>query len=162
MEANEVQKMGGIKDLLAKARVSTIWVNMVEPAQFMELKEEIEQQKEQFAGDQEEEEQQESTDSAEREPELTEGTPQRSSADAGPSETGPAAQEQPRDEAATPPGSAAGSAEANPAVREVQRNTAPEQPRAVPDEPAASPPNPTPEAASSSPETRGEQGGEEP
>jgi len=54
MEANEVQKMGGIKDLLTKARVSTIWVNIVEPAQFMELKKEIEVQKEQFIGDQEE------------------------------------------------------------------------------------------------------------
>jgi HEAT repeat protein len=54
MEANEVQKMGGIKDLLAKARVSTIWVNVVEPAQFMELKKEIEEQKEKFVGDQEE------------------------------------------------------------------------------------------------------------
>lgn len=59
MEANEVQKMGGIQDLLSKARVSTIFVNMVEPAQFMELKQEIEKQKEQFVGDQEEEDQQE-------------------------------------------------------------------------------------------------------
>ncbi len=55
MEANEIQKMGGIQDLLSKARVSTIWVNIVEPAQFMELKKEIEIQKEQFVGDQEEE-----------------------------------------------------------------------------------------------------------
>ena len=51
MEANEVRKMGGIQDLLSKARVSTIWVNMIEPAQFMELKEEIEKQKEQYVGD---------------------------------------------------------------------------------------------------------------
>ena len=64
MEANETQKMGGIQDLLSKARVSTIWVNMVEPAQFMELKKEIEIQKEQFVGDQEEEktEQQQETE----------------------------------------------------------------------------------------------------
>ena len=55
MEANEIQKMGGIQDLLSKARVSTVFVNMVEPAQFMELKKEIELQKEQFVGDQEEE-----------------------------------------------------------------------------------------------------------
>nr|NIU46297.1 hypothetical protein [Nitrospinaceae bacterium]NIW07856.1 hypothetical protein [Nitrospinaceae bacterium]NIX36462.1 hypothetical protein [Nitrospinaceae bacterium] len=48
--------MGGIHDLLMKARVSTIWVNMVEPAQFMELKKELDEQKEQFVGDQEEEE----------------------------------------------------------------------------------------------------------
>jgi HEAT repeat protein len=59
MEATEVQKMGGIHDLMMKARVSTIWVNMVEPAQFMELKKEIEAQKEKFAGDQEEEEERE-------------------------------------------------------------------------------------------------------
>ena len=59
MEANEVQKMGGTQELLSKARVSTIWVNMVEPSQFMELKKEIEKQKEQFVGDQEEEEEQE-------------------------------------------------------------------------------------------------------
>ena len=62
MEANEVQKMGGIKDLLSKARVSTICVNMVEPAQFMELKKEIEKQKEQFVGDQEEEEEEQNKD----------------------------------------------------------------------------------------------------
>jgi len=53
MEAIEVQRMGGIHDLLVKARVSTIWVNMVEPAQFMELRKEIEEQKAKFAGDQE-------------------------------------------------------------------------------------------------------------
>ena len=56
MEATEIQKMGGIHDLLMKARVSTIWVNMVEPAQFMELKKEIEEEKDKFVGDQEEEE----------------------------------------------------------------------------------------------------------
>jgi HEAT repeat protein len=67
MEANEVQKMGGIKDLLTKARVSTIWVNIVEPAQFMELKKEIDEQKEQFVGDQEEDEQ----ENKEQEKELT-------------------------------------------------------------------------------------------
>lgn len=55
MEAIEVQRMGGIHDLLVKARVSTIWVNMVEPAQFMELRKEIEEQKAKFAGDQQEE-----------------------------------------------------------------------------------------------------------
>jgi HEAT repeat protein len=65
MEATEVQKMGGIKDLLSKARVSTVWVNIVEPSQFMELKEEIEKQKEQFVGDQEEEEKQEQQEQAE-------------------------------------------------------------------------------------------------
>lgn len=59
MEATEIQKMGGIHDLLMKARVSTIWVNMVEPAQFMELKKEIEEQKEKFAGEREEEEESE-------------------------------------------------------------------------------------------------------
>ena len=57
IEATEVQRMGGIKDLLTKARVSTIWVNIVEPSQFMELKQEIEKQKEQFVGDQQEQEQ---------------------------------------------------------------------------------------------------------
>ena len=56
MDAKEIQKLGGIQDLLSKARVSTIWVNMVEPAQFMELKKEIEDYKEQFIGDNEEEE----------------------------------------------------------------------------------------------------------
>ncbi len=56
MEATEIQKMGGIHELLMKARVSTIWVNIVEPAQFMELKKEIEEEKEKFVGDQEEEE----------------------------------------------------------------------------------------------------------
>ncbi len=56
MEATEIQKMGGIHELLMKARVSTIWVNMVEPAQFMELKKEIEAQKEKFVGDQQQEE----------------------------------------------------------------------------------------------------------
>ena len=55
MDAKEIQKMGGIQDLLSKARVSTIFVNMVEPAQFMELKKEIEAEKEQFLGDNEEE-----------------------------------------------------------------------------------------------------------
>jgi len=56
MEAIEVQRMGGIHELLVKARVSTIWVNMVEPAQYMELKKEIEEQKAKFAGDQQEDE----------------------------------------------------------------------------------------------------------
>lgn len=55
MEATEIQKMGGIHELLMKARVSTIWINMVEPAQFMELKKEIEAEKEKFVGEQEEE-----------------------------------------------------------------------------------------------------------
>ena len=63
MDAKETQKMGGIQDLLSKARVSTIFVNMVEPAQFMELKNEIEAEKEMFLGDNVEEdlEQQEET-----------------------------------------------------------------------------------------------------
>ena len=69
LEATEVQKMGGIHDLLMKARVSTIWVNMVEPAQFMELKKEIEAQKEKFAGDQQEQEQR---DEHQQQTELTE------------------------------------------------------------------------------------------
>ena len=56
MEATEIQKMGGIHELLMKARVSTIWVNMVEPAQFMELKKEIEAEKELHVGEKDEEE----------------------------------------------------------------------------------------------------------
>ena len=55
LEATEIQKMGGIHELLMKARVSTIWVNMVEPAQFMELKKEVEAEKEKFVGEQDEE-----------------------------------------------------------------------------------------------------------
>ena len=65
MDSKEIQKMGGIQDLLSKARVSTIFVNMVEPAEFMELKKEIEIQKEKFLGDQEEDEQEEKQDSEE-------------------------------------------------------------------------------------------------
>ncbi|PLX75819.1 MAG: hypothetical protein C0615_07575 [Desulfuromonas sp.] len=56
MEATEIQKMGGIHELLMKARVSTIWVNMVEPAQYMELKKELDAEKEKYAGEREEEE----------------------------------------------------------------------------------------------------------
>ena len=49
MEANELQRMGGIHELLVKSRVSTIWVNMIEPAQYLELKKQIDEQKEKFA-----------------------------------------------------------------------------------------------------------------
>jgi len=55
MEAIEIQRMGGLHDLLVKSRVSTIWVNMVEPAQYMELRKELEEQKAKFAGDKQEE-----------------------------------------------------------------------------------------------------------
>jgi len=51
MEANELQRMGGIHELLVKSRVSTIWVNMIEPAQYLELKRQIEQQKEKIAAE---------------------------------------------------------------------------------------------------------------
>jgi len=67
LEATEIQKMGGIHELLMKARVSTIWVNMVEPAQFMELKKELEAEKEKFVGEQDEEEREQK-----QEQELTE------------------------------------------------------------------------------------------